>query len=148
MLTAVCEAMMIYEREHILPDTGVVADGHDGMRATDLTFASRRSPRKSDEPTFQVGDRVWFVEEKRPYRVRAVGDRFVVCTKPHNPMHTVLYTVMDLQECVRSTEGLVFGLGAETDQQCQEVVARLESGETELSRRNAISMCMTGLNKG
>ena len=92
----------------------------------------------------EVGTRIWFAEEKRPYRVRARGRRYLVCTKPYNPKHTVVYTVVDLEENVRGTENLIFGMGAETDQQCEDMVARLEGpghkrifGEnTEVSYRN------------
>jgi len=87
-----------------------------------------------------IGDRVRFPEEKRCYRVRALGDRYAVCTKPFNPRHTVLYTVVDFQEQVRGTENLVFGFGAETDIQCAEMHARLESGQTEVSHRNRIAL--------
>ena len=52
----------------------------------------------------KVGDKVWFAEEKRPYRIRAMGERYAVCTKPFNPRHTVLYTVIDIVEQVRGTE--------------------------------------------
>lgn len=80
----------------------------------------------------EVGSRIYFEEEKRPYRVRARSGRYLVCTKPHNPKKTVLYTVVDLVEQVRGTENLVFGFGAETDEECREMVDRLEGrGESD-----------------
>lgn len=87
--------------------------------------------------------KIYFAEEVMPYRVRAIGDRYVVCTKPFNPKRTVLYTVIDLVENVRGTENLVFGMGAETDLQCQEMCARLHGNsgvKTEVSRRNRIPL--------
>lgn len=84
----------------------------------------------------QQGDLVYFEGEKRPYRVKAKGKRYAVCTKPFNPKHTVLYTVIDFEKQIRGTENLVFGMGAETQQDCDEMLERLESGDTEVSHRN------------
>jgi hypothetical protein len=86
------------------------------------------------------GTRVRFAEEKQAYTVRAIGPRFAVCTKPFNPRHTVLYTVIDFEEKIRGTEGVVLGLGAETDEDCEEMLQRLESVETEISHRNRIPL--------
>lgn len=74
----------------------------------------------------EVGARIYFAEEKQPYRIRARSKRYLVCTKPFNPRHTVLYTVVDLHEGVRGTENLVFCFGAETDEHCKAMVNRLE----------------------
>jgi hypothetical protein len=87
-----------------------------------------------------VGQRIWFAGEARPYRVRAANDRFVICTKPFNPRRTVLYTVIDLQEGVRGTENLIFGMGAETDADCAEMLARLAEGESAVSHRNRVPL--------
>jgi len=87
--------------------------------------------------------KIWFAEEKRPYTVRAKSDRFIVCTKPMACLHTVLYTVVDLQENIRGTENLIFGFGAETDEQCREMLERLESGESEITRRNRVPLNIT-----
>lgn len=87
-----------------------------------------------------VGDKIKFKSEKRPYRVRAIGQRFIVCTKPFNPKHTVIYTIVDLKRNVRGTENLVFCLGFETDKDCRAALKRLESEETEVSYRNSIEL--------
>jgi hypothetical protein len=91
--------------------------------------------------------------------VQASDARFAICTKPFNPKHTVLYTVIDFEENVRGTENLIFGLGAETRQQCEDMLDRLngrpDSGDyelgvgtvhetqpmkTEVSHRNRVSL--------
>ncbi len=87
-----------------------------------------------------VGDKIRFAEERLAYTVRAANDRFAVCTKPFNPKHTVLYTVVDLKQEIRGTENLVFGMGAETDEQCREMLERISSGETGISHRNRINL--------
>ena len=90
--------------------------------------------------SWSVGNRILFAEERRPYRIRAIGKRYAVCTKPFNPKHTVLYTVVDFQKQIRGTEDAVFGMGAETDAQCREMLARLESGQSGISHRNRVRL--------
>lgn len=92
-----------------------------------------------------VGSRVWVEREKRPYRVRARSRRFLVCTKPH--FGTVLYFIVDLKQMVRGPENLVFGMGAESDADCAEMVDRLEgrrghwrTNPTEVSWRNRVPL--------
>lgn len=91
-----------------------------------------------------VGSRVWFSEESRPYRIRARSPRYIVATKPYNPMKTVLYTIVDLVYRVRGAEDLVFGAGAETDRECRAMIRRLDGLvkeiHTEISRRNKIPL--------
>ena len=86
------------------------------------------------------GSKITFAEEKRPYVVRALGERYAVCTKPFNLKHTVLYTIIDIDEKIRGTENLIFGMGAETDEDCDEMLQRLESGQTEISHRNRVTL--------
>ena len=106
--------------------------------------SNNRQIRMDDErmlPTvFSVGDRIWFKSEKRPYRVKASDERFVVCTKPHNPQRTVLYTIIDFKRQVRGTENLVFCMGFETDELCKEALERLQKGESEVTYRNYVPL--------
>jgi hypothetical protein len=95
---------------------------------------------------YKVGDKIKFAEEKLRYTVRAAGERYIVCNKPFNPQRTVLYTVIDWEEQVRGTENVVFSIGAETQEQCEEMLMRLEGRDaelgwsTEVSRRNRIPL--------
>jgi len=84
--------------------------------------------------------KIKFKGEKQRYTVQATGKRYLVCTKPFNARKTVLYTIIDLKEEVRGTENLVFGMGAETKKLCDEMLERLESGESEISHRNRRSL--------
>ncbi len=72
--------------------------------------------------------------------MRAAGLRFAVLNKPFNPKKTVIYTIVDLEEGVRGTENLVFGMGAETTEHCVAMLQRLESGKTEVSHRNRVNL--------
>jgi hypothetical protein len=94
---------------------------------------------------FKVGNKIKFKEEKHLYTVRACNDLFVICTKPFNIKHTVLYTIIDVKKNIRGTENLIFGLGAETDEECGEMLDRLTNGDenglkTEISHRNCIPL--------
>lgn len=96
----------------------------------------------SNRINFNVGDKLLFAEEKQAYTVQAMSKRFLVCTKPFNPRRTVLYTVVDLEQGVRGTENLIFCMGAETREQCEEMLARLDSGESAISYRNRVPLTL------
>ena len=85
---------------------------------------------------FERGQKVYVKAEKRPYKVRACDGRFVICTKPFNPQKTVQYFIIDKERNVRGTENLIFGMGFETDKECNEALDRLQKGESEVSYRN------------
>ena len=68
----------------------------------------------------EVGDKVYIPNHKRPFRVRARDDRYIICTKPFNAQHTVIYFIVDLVDKWRAPDNLIFGLGYETDEDCEE----------------------------
>ena len=44
------------------------------------------------------GDKVWFLNNKKAFTVRACNDRFAICTQPYNfRPQTVVYTIIDLE---------------------------------------------------
>lgn len=86
-----------------------------------------------------IGSKIWFIEERQGYTVRATGKQYLILTKPFNPKKTVLYTILDVEQMIRGRENLIFCAGAETDEQCQDMVARLIDGETEISSRYVIA---------
>jgi len=83
-----------------------------------------------------VGTKIKFSGEKRMYTVQASNICFAVCTKPFNAKKTVLYSIIDFKEKIRGAENLIFGLGAETKEECEEMLERLTQGESKISRRN------------
>jgi hypothetical protein len=98
----------------------------------------------------EVGSKVKFRSERLRYTVQASDERFAVCTKPFNPQRTVLYTIIDFQEQVRGPEDLIFGEGAETREQCEEMLDRLNgSGDppfkSEVSHRHRIPLDLEGI---
>lgn len=94
--------------------------------------------------SFFPGDKIKFQEESQQYTIRACDKRFLICTKPFNPKHTVIYTIVDLLNGIRGTENLVFGFGAETDEQCQEMLLRLQTNKSSISHRNQIPLKISG----
>jgi hypothetical protein len=87
-----------------------------------------------------LDSKIKFAEEKQRYTVQATSERYTVCTKPMNALHTVLYTIIDWQEQVRGRENLIFSFGFETREQCEEALTRLVSGESEVSHRYRIPL--------
>lgn len=85
-----------------------------------------------------VGSKVKFHKEKQRYTVQASDERFAICTKPMNALKTVLYTIIDFKENRRGPENLVFGFGAETKEQCEEMLERLNKKQnpSEVSYRH------------
>lgn len=84
----------------------------------------------------EVGSKLWFNGKKQGYTVKASNRFYSICTKPMNAKKTVLYTIVDWYNQVRGTENLIFGMGAETDEQCQEMLERLTNAESNISHRN------------
>lgn len=89
---------------------------------------------------WQIGDKIRFADERGTYIVRAASPRYLVCTRPYNFKRTVFYTIVDLVVEIRGTENLIFGLGAETDRQCWEMLVRILTGESEISHRNRVPL--------
>ena len=90
--------------------------------------------------TVKVGDKVYIPEQKRPFKVRARDERYIICTKPFNPRKTVLYFIVDLKERWRGPDNMIFCSGYETDEDCQERLKELQNGEIELSQRRGIPL--------
>lgn len=87
-----------------------------------------------------VGDKVYIPTDKRPYTVKARDERYIICTKPFNARHTVLYFIIDLVKKWRAPDNMIFCFGYETDEQCRERLKELQTGKIELSRRRGIPL--------
>lgn len=114
----------------------------------------------TDGKPLEKGDRVQFAPGRRLkntkyYTVRASNKFFAICTQPLNMIKrkhggkyefekTVLYSIIDWINQIRGPENLIFGMGAETDKECQEMLERLTNGESEISHRNN---CKLEINK-
>lgn len=95
----------------------------------------------SDAPIIKAGSRVKFAEENGPYTVKAIGPRFAICTKPFNPRRTVIYTIIDINKRVRSTNDRVFNpYDYKKQSDIDQCLVDLESGSCGVSRRNSIPL--------
>lgn len=71
-------------------------------------------------------------------KIRGYGSKFTI--KASNAFLIIAtrgkgYTIIDRRENIMGRENLIFSIGAETDEQCEEMLQRLTSGETEISQR-------------
>jgi len=87
-----------------------------------------------------VGTKIRFMEEKQSYTVQASNRFYSICTKPLNIHKTVLYTIVDWHNQVRGTENLIFGMGAESKEDCEEMLDRLTNADSDISHRNYIAL--------
>lgn len=88
----------------------------------------------------KVGDEILVPNEKKPYRVRARDDRYIICTKPFNLYHTVLYFIIDVKDKWRAPDNMIFCSGYETDEQCRKRLKELQDGTIELSMRRGMPL--------
>ena len=88
----------------------------------------------------QVGDKVYIPDQKKPFRVRARDERYLICTKPFNPMHTVLYFIIDLVDKWRAPDDRLFCSGYETDEDCNARLKELQEGKIGLSVRRGVPL--------
>lgn len=87
-----------------------------------------------------VGAKIKFFGEKQQYTVMASNRFFSVCTKPFNLKKTVIYTIVDWHNQIKGTENLIFGRGAETKEECEEMLDRLTNAESDISHRNNVTL--------
>jgi len=106
------------------------------MSKTNYTVSNRNMCGLYEFRKITVGAKIWFRGEKQGYTVKASNVAFCVLTKPFNAKKTVLYTIIDWESHIRGAENLIFGMGAETTEQCEEMLERLTTGESEVSGRN------------
>ena len=88
----------------------------------------------------RVGDKVYIPDQKKPYTVQARDNRYIICTKPYNLEHTVLYFIVDLKEKRRGPDNMVFCSGYETREDCEERLSELQNPEhpIEVSWRRSV----------
>ena len=122
------------------------AKGESALWIEDQERFHIRSLENQPEPfekyqyTLWPGQKIKFKSEKQRYTVRCSSKRYAICTKPFNAQKTVLYCIIDQWRDVRGPENLIFGMGAETDQQCLEMLVRLLDGESEVSYRHDLKL--------
>lgn len=89
----------------------------------------------------RVGSRVRFAEDKQSYTIRAMSERYAICTKPYNPKKTVYYTIVDIVEMIRGPNNLVFNIyDYSKAEDCEQSLRDLVDGKIEISSRHRIPL--------
>lgn len=96
--------------------------------------------------TLKVGFKIWFEGERQGYTVKACDDRYAICTKPFNPLKTVLYTIVDFKEGIRGRNNLIFNIydykKQEDIDQCLKDL-NSEVDPTQVSHRHHVALKIT-----
>lgn len=87
-----------------------------------------------------VGDKIYIPNQTRPFRVRCRDDRYIICTKPFNLQHTVLYFIIDLEAKLRGPDNMIFCFGYESAEDCMDRLRELQEGKIEISRRRSVPL--------
>lgn len=102
---------------------------------------TKNPPETSKEAlTIRVGDKLKFKEEGHRYVVRAMNERYIICTKPFNLNNTYFYTIVDFQEKIRGAHNVIFDSYKDTDQSFKLMLRHLIDGTIEISHRNRIDL--------
>lgn len=73
--------------------------------------------------------KIKFKGEKQRYTVQAAGKRYLVCTKPFNARKTVLYTIIDLKEEVRTESSQFIEIRSSVASTCDYIITMLEKAQ-------------------
>lgn len=88
--------------------------------------------------SYAVGDKIGFAEERCRYIIEAANERYLVCNR--TLFGRPFYTVVDLQDKIRGTEDRLFCMGSGSRKLCEEMLERLTTGFSAISRRNRIPL--------
>lgn len=115
----------------------------------------------------KVGQQVYFRNEKLPYQVKALSDRYAVVSRRlhrredadllhhdvemggyfsfteayNHQKDNAVYSILDFQENLKAPDNLVLGsFDYHKEEDCQEAIRSLEKGEIELSYRNRVDL--------
>jgi hypothetical protein len=90
---------------------------------------------------YKLGYKIKFKEEKQRYSITAFDGRYLVCVKPFNLRKTYLYTIVDLKEKIRGTDGLLCSLyDYRNRKHAKEYLKGLKHGLYKISSRNRIPL--------
>lgn len=83
--------------------------------------------------------KIWFDGERHAYTVQACDDRYLICTKPYNLQHTVMHTIVDLEEEVRGPSAARY-INYETQEGCEKALEWLRIGSLGISYNDQIPL--------
>jgi len=101
---------------------------------------------------------IYFMEENLPYMIKAISDRYAVCTRPLDRIEDEklikdegyksfesankypVYCLLDFLEMKRAPDNFYCKFNYAKLKECKKALKELISNEMELSRRNSISL--------
>jgi hypothetical protein len=114
-----------------------------------------------------IGKKIYFQEDKLPYKIMALSDRYIICVRKLNRIQDKklleymvdmggypnfknaykdnkdcpVYTIVDLQENVRASDDLIFPmLNYFEKSECDKAIDLLNTKQISLSKRNKIML--------
>lgn len=100
----------------------------------------------------KLGQEIRFVDCRNVFYVRSLSERFAICTtkmmkiRPYKAL-TNYYTILNFEQGLRNKDNRVFSIGYETQEQCDDALKDLESGELTLSHRNPLPIVFKKIGK-
>ena len=85
----------------------------------------------------KVGDKIQFKEDVRFWTVVAKDERYLIATRKH--LKTYLYTICDLQDCIRGSDDSYTRFNYEKDD-LTKCLEQLHNGELGISFRNWVTL--------
>ena len=86
--------------------------------------------------SYSIGDKIKFKNEKRPYKITACNNRYILAVKPFNLQHTYLYVLVDIEEMVRGADNFKCYGDYSNLKEAAEILKLCNNGEIEVSYRN------------
>lgn len=75
------------------------------------------------------------------WTVKAVSERYVICTKPYRKIKNVWYTILDFERQIRGTHNYVFSpYDMSIQEDIDQCLKDLISGEIEISHRRNVPL--------
>lgn len=78
---------------------------------------------------YTVGDKIYFKGDKKPFRIQACNERYIIATKPFNLKKTFLYTIVDFERCVRGRDNHYCAFEYDDPKEAAEALKCLETQE-------------------
>ena len=84
----------------------------------------------------KIGDKIKLENQKQRFTVKALSDRYAILTKPFNPIHSVIYTIIDFKKRQRNRNDLIFNPYDYAKQEdIDKCLKDLDAGKCHLSYR-------------
>lgn len=77
---------------------------------------------------------IYFKNEKKPYRVKALNDRYAICTQPH--FGDWAYSIIDWERGIKVAPDRWHSIDFSTKKGCKAGLKKITKGEEDLSQIN------------